>query len=88
MLSIGPDVSTKRLGLISGFLLGVFFAFGSMPRTSPIFAAVLAIPFLFIAPGIRQFLGSTKIFDNLSIVWSCSEEAYWCHLEFVFFSTG
>ena len=57
LLSIGPDVSIKRPGLLSGFLLGVLFAFGSTRRTTPIIATVLAISFLLTAPGIRQFLG-------------------------------
>ena len=64
MLSIGPHISTKRPGLISGFLLGVPFAFGSTPCIGPILATVLAIPFLLTALGIRQFLGFYEHFRH------------------------
>ena len=43
MLSIGPDVSIERPGLISGFLLGVPVPLGSTPRIGPILATVLPI---------------------------------------------
>lgn len=57
MLSIGPDVSIKRPGVVSGFLMAVPVAFASTPRIGPILATVRPIPFLLTALGIRQFLG-------------------------------
>ncbi len=43
MLNIGPHISIKRPGLISGFLLGVPVPLGSTPCIGPILATVLPI---------------------------------------------